>query len=327
MIRLTQTRAPSSICMRDAYCRAVMELARKNPAIVSVEADVCSSMGMEPFRQEFPERSINCGIQEANAVTMASGMSLMGMIPTFNAFATFASRRVYDQVVISCGFAGANVKIFGGDAGITAASNGGTHMAMEDVSIMVAVPGMTVVEPADPVALAGVVPQLFDKYGNVYLRCARKLVPQIYEEGTDFTVGKANVLREGTDVTLVACGIMLAEALNAAEVLAREGISAAVIDCFTIKPLDEECLAEWAEKTGAVVTAENQTVIGGLGSMVASCLARKCPVPMEMVGVQDKFGEVGDIPYLQKKFGLTALDIVAAARKTVARKGLKRERR
>lgn len=154
---------------------------------------------------------------------MASGMSLMGMIPTFNAFATFASRRVYDQVVISCGFAGANVKIFGGDAGITAASNGGTHMAMEDVSIMVAVPGMTVVEPADPVALAGVVPQLFDKYGNVYLRCARKLVPQIYEEGTDFTVGKANVLREGTDVTLVACGIMLAEALNAAEVLAREG--------------------------------------------------------------------------------------------------------
>lgn len=154
MIRLTQTRAPSSICMRDAYCRAVMELARKNPAIVSVEADVCSSMGMEPFRQEFPERSINCGIQEANAVTMASGMSLMGMIPTFNAFATFASRRVYDQVVISCGFAGANVKIFGGDAGITAASNGGTHMAMEDVSIMVAVPGMTVVEPADPVALA-----------------------------------------------------------------------------------------------------------------------------------------------------------------------------
>ena len=199
-------------------------------------------------------------------------------------------------------------------------------MAMEDVSIMVAVPGMTVVEPADPVALAGVVPQLFDKYGNVYLRCARKLVPQIYEEGTDFTVGKANVLREGTDVTLVACGIMLAGALNAAEVLAREGISAAVIDCFTIKPLDEECLAEWAEKTGAVVTAENQTVIGGLGSMVASCLARKCPVPMEMVGVQDKFGEVGDIPYLQKKFGLTALDIVAAARKTVARKGLKRER-
>ena len=201
MIRLTQTRAPSSICMRDAYCRAVMELARKNPAIVSVEADVCSSMGMEPFRQEFPERSINCGIQEANAVTMASGMSLMVMIPTLRAlgsspspcaslhvaissafvFATFASRRVYDQVVISCGFAGANVKIFGGDAGITAASNGGTHMAMEDVSIMVAVPGMTVVEPADPVALAGVVPQLFDKYGNVYLRCARKLVPQIYE--------------------------------------------------------------------------------------------------------------------------------------------------
>lgn len=320
MIKLTENRVPSEICMRDAYCNAVVDLAREDKRIVSVEADVVSSMGMEPFRAEFPERSINCGIQEANAVGVAAGLSLAGYKPTFNAFATFASRRVFDQVFVSCGYNKANVKIFAGDAGVTSGANGATHMACEDLAAMSTVPGMTVLEPADTVAMYKIAKAAFGRYGNTYIRSARKIVTNVYDEVSDFEIGKANVLREGADVTIVACGILVDSALAAAEKLAREGISAAVIDSFTIKPIDEECIVDWARRTGAVVTAENHNIYGGLDSIVAGVLARTCPVPMEFIAVHDVLGEDGEVSFLRAKYGLTEDDIVTAAKKAVARK-------
>lgn len=320
MIKITENRVDSSICMRDAYCNAIVDMAREDPTIVSVEADVVSSMGMEPFRAEFPDRDINCGIQEANAVGVAAGLSLSGFKPTFNAFATFASRRVFDQVFVSCAYNDANVKIFAGDAGVTSGANGATHMACEDLGIMSTVPGMMVIEPADTVAMYKIVRKAFEIYGNAYIRSARKIVTNVYDDETDFEIGKANVLRDGTDVTIVACGIMVDAALKAADMLEKEGISAAVIDCFTIKPLDEETVCGYAKKTGAVVTAENHNIFGGLGSSVALAISRNCPVPVENIAVMDVIGEDGEVPFLREKYHLMPEDVAAAAKKAISRK-------
>lgn len=306
--------------MRDAYCDALIAAGERDPNVVAIDCDLSNSMGTGRFRKRFPERSFDFGIMEANACSMAAGLSVTGFVPFVHSFATFASRRILDQIFISCAYAGLNVKIVGGDAGVSAGVNGGTHMALEDFGALRSVPGVRLFEPADNTAVKALIPAIAAEYGVDYVRMPRRKVVKIYEEGEAFTPGKAKVLREGCDVALIASGILVAEALKAAELLARMGIGARVVDVFTIKPIDADGVAESAETTGCVVTAENHNIVGGLGSAVAETLCERCPVPMERVGVHDRFGEVGSQDYLMDCFGLRAENIAGAALRAIKRK-------
>ena len=320
MVKLRKEISVSSEEMRFAYCNALIAAAEKNPKIVSIDCDLSSSCGTKAFQKTYPQRAFNLGIQEQNACAMAGGLSATGLVPFFHTFAVFATRRVYDQIFLSCAYAGQNVKIVGCDAGVSAAFNGGTHMAFEDVGIMRVMPHVTIVEPSDPVMMRALVPQIAETYGVFYLRMPRKTVYQIYEEGSEFTIGKAEIIREGTDVTLIATGMEVVQALRAAEQLDKEGISARVVDLFTIKPIDADCIRRCAAETGAIVTCENENIIGGLGSAVAEVLVESKPVPMGRIGVADEFGEVGPQSYLEERFKLTAPFIVEKAKEVIARK-------
>lgn len=317
---LSNSHKQEVVAMRDAYCKALMLEAQKNDKIIALEADVMHSMGTVDFAKKFPSRSINCGIQEANIVCVAAGLSVRGFTPFFHTFGIFATRRVFDQVFVSGAYAHTNIKIIGGDAGVTAALNGGTHMPLEDMGIMRTIPTMTIIEPADSTAISKLVAEITNTNGIMYMRSCRKNVKKIYNENATFKLGKANVLRQGTDVTIIACGIMVYEALMAADTLANEGISAMVVDMFTIKPIDVDCILDCVKKTGAIVTAENHNIINGLGSAVCEVVSEHIPVPVERVGVQDHFGEVGNQDYLMEKFGLTASVIVAKAKRAIERK-------
>ena len=270
--------------------------------------------------KKFPKQLINCGIEEANMIGVACGLSAVGKIPFCHSFSTFLSRRTNDQIFISACYGGANIRIVGSDPGVMAAFNGGTHMPFEDIAAVRAFPEITIIEPSDKTMVKDLLRQLVALKGVYYIRMARKEMTDIYVEDSTFTIGKGNVVREGTDVTIVASGIMVDEAIEAAKTLAERGISARVVDMFTIKPIDAQLLKESAEKTGAIVTAENHNVIGGLGSAVCEVLASTCPVPVERVGVYDRFGEVGPIDYLKKTFGLTAEDIANACIRAIGRK-------
>lgn len=320
MFHLAEEHSEEKEAMRDVYCRTLIQAEEKNPNIVAVDADVMHSLGTLEFHKKYPERSINCGIQEANAIGVCAGLSITGFIPFFHTFSTFATRRVYDQVFLSCAYAGANVKIIGGDAGVTTAVNGGTHMPFEDVGIMRNIPGMTVLEPTDSTMLRSIVPQMANRYGNHYMRMCRRNAVKVYDEGSEFEIGKAAVLLEGTDVTVIAAGIMVYEAIKAYEMLKVKNISARIVDMFTIKPIDEACIIESAELTGAIVTAENHNIINGLGSAVAEVLCEQHPAPLERVGVQDEFGEVGDQEYLMNRYHLNAEEICRKALKAIERK-------
>ncbi len=310
----------SETLMRDAYCNTLTELARSDKRIVALDADLVSSSGMKPFFKEFPERAIQCGIAEANMIGVAAGLSLTGKVPFCHSFGPFASRRVCDQIFISAAYAKLNVRIIGSDPGVTAAYNGGTHMPFEDMAVLRGIPEITLLEPCDPVCMADLTRQLADVYGVYYIRMARKNAVAVYEEGSTFEIGKGNVLRNGTDVTLIGSGIMVAECLKAAELLAAEGVSARVVDMFTWKPMDTELVARCSEETGAIVTAENHNVYGGLGSAVAEAMAKTAPCPMEMVGTDDRFGQVGTEAFLRGEYRLTAERIVEAAKKAIERK-------
>ena len=253
-------------------------------------------------------------------VGVAAGLSSRGFIPFTHTFGPFAARRACDQIFMSCAYAKQNVKVVGSDPGITAALNGGTHMPFEDMGIMSTIPEMTVVEPCDLVSINKVTHLAKDTYGCWYIRLHRKGAPTIYEEGTDFTVGKANLLKDGKDVTIIAMGYLVAEALKAAEALEKESISARVLDMWCLKPLDEEAVLAAAKETGAIVTAENHNVTCGLGSVVANCLAKNCPTVQEFVGVQDQFGQVGPQAFLMDTYGLRAANIVETVKKAIARK-------
>ena len=320
MVILSKEHDHETVAMRDAYCGALTAAAGRDGRIVTVEADVMHSMGTVGFADRFPQRCIFCGIQEANCAGVAAGLSAAGLIPFFHSFAAFASRRAYDQLLLSCAYAGLNVKIIGGDPGVTATNNGGTHMPFEDMGIMRNIPGATIIEPADSTAVGSLVPQMAERYGVAYMRVARRFVAKIYEAGSEFEIGRAAALREGSDVAIIACGIMVCEALKAADILQEQGLSARVVDMFTIKPIDAACITDCAKKTGAVVTAENHSIINGLGSAVSEVITSSCPVPLERVGVRDVFGEVGNQEYLMKKFGLTAEDIVEKAIIAIRRK-------
>ncbi|KLU40799.1 MAG: transketolase family protein [Limnochordia bacterium] len=308
------------VAMKDAYIDALMELAEENPQIVVLDADLMNSNSTIKFLKRFPERAINVGVQEANMLGMAAGLAAVGKIPFTHTFACFNARRALDQIYMSVAYAQLPVKIVGTDPGVTAAFNGGTHMPLEDVGFLRGIPTMTVIEPVDNVMMRAILPQVAAMDTPVYLRVNRKQPVKIYAPGTEFTIGKGKVLRDGDDLTIVATGILVPEALEAAEALAEEGIGARVINMFTIKPIDAELLIKAAQETGAVVTAENHNVINGLGSAVAEVLSQHHPVPMERVGVQDLFGEVGSVEYLQQRFGLTSEAIVEKAKAVLGRK-------
>ena len=320
MGRLTDNIKLDTTEMRASYCEALINEAKKNENIVVVDADVSHSVGTEPFYKEFPERSINCGIMEAHAIGMSAGMSETGLVPFFHAFGVFATRRAFDQIFLSCAYQKLNVKIIGADPGVTAATNGGTHMPFEDIGLMRLVPGAVIIEPADVTMYRSAVSYMANNYGVHYLRTSRRKTMRIYPDDAEFVIGKANMLADGKDVCIIASGIMVYEALKAADILSEKGISARVLDMHTIKPLDDEAVQAAAKECGAIVTAENHNVTGGLGSAVCEALAEGTPVPVERVGVRESFGEVGTQDYLQKRFGLTAESIVTAAEKCIFRK-------
>lgn len=306
--------------LRKEFCETLIAMAEKDDRVVVLDADLMNAAGTKPFRAAFPERTFDCGVQEADMIGVAAGLSSRGFIPFTHTFGPFAARRACDQIFMSCAYAKQNVKVVGSDPGITAALNGGTHMPFEDMGIMSTIPEMTVAEPCDAVAVREVTKLAKETYGTWYMRLHRKAAPVIYEEGSEFTVGKANLLREGSDVTIIAMGYLVAEALKAAELLAAEGISARVLDMWCLKPLDVDAVIQAAKDTGAIVTAENHNIKNGLGSAVASALAQHFPAPVEMVGVQDEFGEVGAVPYLAERFKLTADEIVTKVKKVLDRR-------
>lgn len=321
-IVLSKENSKDTNMMRDVYCKTLIRLAKKNNNIVALDSDLMNSMGMIPFLKEFPERTFNCGIQEANMIGIAAGMSATGKIPFAHSFGTFASRRCFDQVFMSTAYARLNVRIIGSDPGITAAFNGGTHMPLEDMGIMRNIPTMTVIEPTDCTMLENIIEQLVDLYGVFYVRLLRKYPITIYKQGSSFDIGKAAKLLDGRDATIFCSGIMVDTSLKAAELLKEQNISVSVQNMFTIKPIDKEAIIEAASKTGAIVTAENHNIVNGLGSAVAEVLSENIPTPLERVGIQDHFGEAGPEDYLREKFKLTPQDIVQKVKKVVTRKKL-----
>ena len=301
--------------MRAVYCETLIRLAEKDKRIFVLEADLMKASGTTPFRNAFPDRTINAGVAEANMVGVAAGLSAGGKIPFAATFGCFASRRAFDQFFISANYAQLNVKLIGTDPGITAAFNGGTHMPFEDMGLMRLIPGLSVMEPSDPVSLEKLLELCAFHKGFIYMRLQRKPAPVIYKPEESFSLGKSKVLRDGKDLAIIALGvIMVDEALKAAEKLKEQGIDAAVIDILSLKPLDRELIINYASKTGHVITAENHQVSGGLGGAVAELLALEKPVPMAMVGIHDVFGEVGTQDWLQEHFRLTAEEITLKAR-------------
>lgn len=319
-VKLAKDNSLEKVEMRKVFCDTMIEVAKKNEKVVLLDADLMAAMGTKPFQAEFPDRTIDCGIQEANMIGVAAGLSATGFIPFAHTFGPFATRRACDQIFMSCAYAKQNVKIIGSDPGVTAALNGGTHMPFEDLGIMRGIPGMTVIEPADSTVIADMVRKVADIYGMHYIRLVRKNAPKVYEEGSTFDIGKAVQIRDGKDVTIIACGICVAEAIKAAAILEQEGITARVLDMFTIKPIDKEAVIAAAKDTGAIVTAENHSINNGLGSAVAEVLCENIPTPIVRIGSQDEFGEVGPVDYLKERFGMTAENIVAAAKKVIAKK-------
>lgn len=319
-IILAKENVQEEIWMRDMYCNTLMEMAKTDERIVALDSDLMASLGIKPFADKFPERMINCGVQEANMIGIAAGLSATGKVPFAHSFGVFATRRCFDQVFISAAYARLNVRIIGTDPGVTATYNGGTHMPFEDTGIMRNIPGMTIIEPVDSVMLKDLLFQLKDLYGVYYIRLARKNQLKIYEEGSSFEIGKAVELKDGKDVTIVVSGTLIEDALKAVKILEDEGISVKLANMFTIKPVDREAVGKWAEETGAIVTVENHNIINGLGSAVAEALAETHPVPMERVGCRDEFGEVGSLEYLKERYGMTAEDIVKKVHIVLERK-------
>lgn len=300
--------------MRAVYCDTLIDLAKHDGRIMVVEADLMRASGTMGFQDAFPDRAIDVGVAEANMIGVSSGLSAAGKIPFAATFGCFASRRVYDQFFISANYAHLNVKLVGTDPGISAGFNGGTHMPFEDIGLMKLIPNLTIFEPSDPVSLESLLRQSAAHEGCTYMRLHRKGIEPIYAKDETFTLGKGKILKDGNDVTIIAIGaILVPEAIKAAELLKQQGISAAVIDMHTVKPLDEELVLAYAKRTGAIVTAENHQVSGGLGASVACFLAKTHPTKMAMVGIQDEFGQVGTQDWLQGYYKLTSDEIVKQA--------------
>lgn len=318
--KIDNRHAAEKLAMRDVYAETMTELVKENPRIVYLEADLMNSIGMVNFAKEFPDNAINCGIQEANMIGTAAGMSAVGMIPFTHTFGCFATRRALDQIFLSGAYAKTNIRILGSDPGVTAAFNGATHMPLEDIGLLRGIPGITIIEPTDSTMLRDVVKQTAAMEGIFYIRLSRKNAIKVFADGSTFDIGKAVSIKKGTDVTLIASGICVDESMKAAEILQAQNVNAAVLNVFTVKPIDREAIMAAAKNTGAVVTVENHNIHNGLGSAVAEVLAETTPVPMARVGIQDEFGEVGSVEYLKERFGLTAENIAKNALNVISRK-------
>lgn len=307
---------------RGGFGDGFLEAGRKNPKVVGLCADLTGSLKMDGFQKAFPDRFFQVGIAEANMMGVAAGLTIGGFIPFTGTFANFSTGRVYDQIRQSIAYSGKNVKICASHAGLTLGEDGATHQILEDIGMMAMLPHMTVINTCDYNQTKAATLAIAEFEGPVYLRFGRPKVPNFTSPNEVFTIGKAWHIHEGKDITIIATGHLVWKAVEAAKALEGEGISVDLLNIHTIKPLDVEAIVRSARKTGAVVTAEEHQLIGGLGSMVAAELSRHCPVPIEMVGVNDSFGESGTPEDLMKKYGLESENIVQSAKTVLSRKVL-----
>ncbi len=305
---------------RDAYGKALVALGAENQDIVVLDADLSKSTKTADFSKQYPERFFNMGIAEANLIGTAAGFAAAGKIPFASTFAVFATGRAFEQIRNSVAYPKLNVKIAATHAGVTVGEDGGSHQAIEDVAIMRSLPNMTVIVPADGEETRQVIYAAAQYKGPVYIRMGRLDVPLLFDENYKFEIGKANVVREGSDVVIFANGVMVAAALEAAQELESEGVQVAVVNVASVKPIDAETIITYAKKTGAVVTAEEHNIIGGLGSAVAEVLGENAPTPMVRVGIKDTFGESGRPLELLEKYGLTKKEVLEAVRAVIRRK-------
>jgi transketolase len=307
--------------MREVFGDAILDLCRKNEKVVILDGDLASTTKTLQVRKEFPERFFNTGIAESNMISMASGLASCGFIPFATSLSSFILANGYDQLRLSVAIASVNVKVLGSHGGITLGKDGATAMAIEDLALVGCLPTFVILVPCDPASMHKAVHATADYVGPVYLRSSRVAMPHIYpEDDVPFEIGVANVVREGSDLTIVGCGLMVAAALDAAVVLAEEGIEARVLDMHTIRPIDAKAITAAARETGAIVTAEEHLLHGGMGSNIARIVAASYPVPMRCVGLADTYTDSGEPHALLEKYGLTAKDIVKAAREAVAAK-------
>ena len=306
--------------MRDVFGDALLELCRQNPRVVVLDGDLCNTTKTLAVRQEFPERFFNIGLAESNMVSIAAGLADCGFIPFCTSLASFLLSNAYDQLRLCVAIAGVNVKVVGSHGGVTLGKDGPTAMAIEDLSIVGGLPTFAILVPSDPATMHAAVRATAEHAGPVYLRSSRVAMPHIYPADAapvPFEIGKANLVRQGDDLTIVGCGIMVAAALDAAVALAEEGMQARVLDMHTIRPMDKDAIVAAARETGAIVTAEEHLLHGGMGSNVARVVAEHCPVPMRFVGLADTYTDSGDPDDLLNKYGLTADDIARAGREVV----------
>lgn len=310
MFQLAENRQEAGRELRDCVVETLQELMKDDDKITALEADLGGASGFTKIKKTNPERFIQCGIAEANMMGVAAGLSLTGFKPFTHTFAPFATRRVFDQLFLSGAYAGNTINVYGSDPGFSVASNGGTHTAWEDVALIREIPGAVICDPADDVQMEWIIKEFLKMEGIHYVRSNRKAVRNVYKKGSSFKIGQGNILKEGKDILIIAAGQLVSEALDCAEELEKEGYSVEVIDMFTIKPLDEKLLIKEAKGKSKIVTIENHSIYGGLGSAVSEVIAENgISVPVKRIGVKEKFGQVGTAEFLQKEFGLTAKQI------------------
>ena len=302
------------IATREGYGQALAELGAEHDNIVVLDADLAGSTKTGVFGKAFPDRFFNCGIAEANMMCVAAGLSTTGLVPFASSFAMFASARAFEQIRNSIGYPHLNVKIGASHGGISVGEDGASHQCCEDFALMRSIPGMVVMSPSDAVEAKAMVRAAYEYNGPVYMRFGRSAVPNFHEEGAPFVIGKGDVLKEGTDVAIIANGLMVYEAMKAAEALEAEGVSAMVVNMATIKPLDDELVLAAAKKCGRIITCEEHSVIGGLGEAVCSLLSEKLPTPVRRIGMNDEFGRSGPAGELLQHFGLCAENITKVAK-------------
>ncbi|MGL4912019.1 MAG: transketolase family protein [Romboutsia sp.] len=310
----------SKIATREAYGKALVKLGQVNDRVVVLDADLSKSTKTNDFYKAFPERFFNMGIAEQNLIGAACGLATAGKIPFASSFAMFATGRAFEVIRNSVCYPQLNVKVCATHAGLTVGEDGASHESIEDMAIMRSIPNMTVLVPADGVEAEQMIFEAAKTYGPMYVRLGRSAVPTLFDENYKFEIGKGVVVREGNEATIIACGIMVNEAIEACETLKLEGINVRVINMSTIKPIDKDLIITAAKETGAIVTAEEHSIIGGLGSAVSEVVTEECPVVVKKVGVKDVFGESGTPNELLKKHGLTAQDIVTAVKEAIAKK-------
>ena len=309
MFQLAENRQEAGRELRDCVVETLQELMKDDDKITALEADLGGASGFTKIKKTNPERFIQCGIAEANMMGVAAGLSLTGFKPFTHTFAPFATRRVFDQLFLSGAYAGNTINVYGSDPGFSVASNGGTT-AWEDVALIREIPGAVICDPADDVQMEWIIKEFLKMEGIHYVRSNRKAVRNVYKKGSSFKIGQGNILKEGKDILIIAAGQLVSEALDCAEELEKEGYSVEVIDMFTIKPLDEKLLIKEAKGKSKIVTIENHSIYGGLGSAVSEVIAENgISVPVKRIGVKEKFGQVGTAEFLQEEFGLTAKQI------------------